>query len=69
MRMVMQAKIVPTGEGYRIESNFEVEGERLSVESDTLTEAKRLFKEEVSKAGISEQAYSFTMGIQAPDAQ
>jgi len=69
MKFANRAKIVPNGDGYRVESNFEVRGERLVVGGATLREAKNNFREEASKAGISDRGYSFSIGVRAPTQQ
>jgi hypothetical protein len=65
MRLKRKANVTPQGdEGFKIKSNFKVNGEELVATAPTLTEAKNKFQELADKKGVSSQGYSFALGIQ-----
>lgn len=66
MRLRLKAKIESGEDSYRITTNWDVEsngGEPVTVEADSLTEAKKLFRKKMSEIGVDSKAYTFTMNV------
>lgn len=63
MKFVNRAVVTPLEDGYRISSNFMVDGKKLVVTADTLTDAKAEFREKAMEAGVDDKGFEFSLRV------